>query len=195
MQDFDLSALYAWVDSIPLSRPKKNIARDFSDCVLFAEVVHHFYPHLVDLHNFVPCHAVSAKAANWDLLQFKVLKKLKFSLDSRDVELATNSVPGAIERILKAFKHFLDTPKSAKDTTSTPSRTKVTKTESTPPKSHPAPVREPSGSDDKDAQIRHLQSTVEILESKLTKLSQLVRLKDSRISALTARLAEFEGTG
>ena len=26
-----LEELYAWVDSIPLSRPKKNITRDFSD--------------------------------------------------------------------------------------------------------------------------------------------------------------------
>ena len=27
----DLQELYEWVDEIPLSRPKKNIARDFSD--------------------------------------------------------------------------------------------------------------------------------------------------------------------
>lgn len=26
-----LSEIYHWVDSIPLSRPKKNLARDFSD--------------------------------------------------------------------------------------------------------------------------------------------------------------------
>lgn len=29
--DAELEELYNWVDSIPLSRPKKNIARDFSD--------------------------------------------------------------------------------------------------------------------------------------------------------------------
>jgi len=27
----ELQLVYQWVDSIPLSRPKKNIARDFSD--------------------------------------------------------------------------------------------------------------------------------------------------------------------
>lgn len=27
----ELQALYEWVDSVPLSRPKKNIARDFAD--------------------------------------------------------------------------------------------------------------------------------------------------------------------
>lgn len=34
LDDFDdaeLEQLYTWIDSIPLSRPKKNIGRDFSD--------------------------------------------------------------------------------------------------------------------------------------------------------------------
>lgn len=33
----DLKRLYTWVDGIDLSRPKRNIARDFSDGVLVAE--------------------------------------------------------------------------------------------------------------------------------------------------------------
>ena len=39
-----LYMLYAWVDEIPLSRPKRNIARDFSDGVLTAEIVAHYFP-------------------------------------------------------------------------------------------------------------------------------------------------------
>ena len=31
MDENELQALYQWVDEIPLSRPKRNIARDFSD--------------------------------------------------------------------------------------------------------------------------------------------------------------------
>jgi hypothetical protein len=34
LDDFDeaeLEELYTWIDSIPLSRPKKNISRDFAD--------------------------------------------------------------------------------------------------------------------------------------------------------------------
>ena len=27
----DIDDLYSWIDTIPLSRPKKNIARDFAD--------------------------------------------------------------------------------------------------------------------------------------------------------------------
>ena len=31
IDDGRLERLYAWIDDIPLSRPKKNIARDFAD--------------------------------------------------------------------------------------------------------------------------------------------------------------------
>jgi hypothetical protein len=50
MADLDptaLSQLYRWIDTIPLDRPKRNIARDFSDGVLMSQVVHYFFPKLV----------------------------------------------------------------------------------------------------------------------------------------------------
>jgi hypothetical protein len=31
LTDEELQKIYVWIDSIPLSRPKRNIARDFSD--------------------------------------------------------------------------------------------------------------------------------------------------------------------
>jgi hypothetical protein len=48
----ELADLYAWVDSIPLSKPKKSIARDFSDGVCVADMVHCYFPKLVELHNY-----------------------------------------------------------------------------------------------------------------------------------------------
>ena len=53
-----MQEVYNWVDEIPLSRPKKNIARDFSDAVLVAETVKHFIPPIVDLHNYSNAHSV-----------------------------------------------------------------------------------------------------------------------------------------
>ena len=38
LNDHELDVLYSWVDDIPLSRPKKNMTRDFSDGVMVAEV-------------------------------------------------------------------------------------------------------------------------------------------------------------
>lgn len=53
LSDEELQRLFAWVDTVPLSRPKKSINRDFSDGVLAAEVVAYYFPKLVDLHNYV----------------------------------------------------------------------------------------------------------------------------------------------
>ena len=39
LTDEQLRAIYAWIDAIPLSRPKRNIGRDFSDGVMLAEVL------------------------------------------------------------------------------------------------------------------------------------------------------------
>lgn len=52
LTDQEVNDIYTWVDSIPLSRPKKNIGRDFADGVLMAEIVHHYFPKLVELHNY-----------------------------------------------------------------------------------------------------------------------------------------------
>lgn len=71
LSEEELNQIYNWIDEIPLSRPKKNISRDFADGVLMAEVVHHFAPKLVELHNYVPSHSVSAKLTNWNTLNSK----------------------------------------------------------------------------------------------------------------------------
>ena len=68
MDDSELQRLYAWVDEIPLSRPKRNIARDFADGVLVAELCHHYFPRLVDLHNYPPANSMQQKLYNWDTL-------------------------------------------------------------------------------------------------------------------------------
>jgi hypothetical protein len=65
LSEEELQALYAWIDEIPLSRQKKNINRDFSDGVLAAEVVHHFLPKLVELHNYSPANSTQQKMDNW----------------------------------------------------------------------------------------------------------------------------------
>ena len=53
----ELNSIYAWIDEIPLSRPKKNITRDFSDGVMFAEIIHNFFPRIIELHNYILAHS------------------------------------------------------------------------------------------------------------------------------------------
>ncbi|KAF0976653.1 hypothetical protein FDP41_004552 [Naegleria fowleri] len=100
----ELQMLYTWVDEIPLSRPKKNIARDFSDGVLMAEVVKHFFPKLVDLHNYVSTSSSKQKGYNWQTLDQKVFQKIGFIVDPREFDDMVKCKPFAAERMLKNFQ-------------------------------------------------------------------------------------------
>jgi len=74
LSEDDLNNIYNWVDEVPLSRPKKNIARDFADGVLVAEIVHYYLPRLVEVHNYSSAHSTSAKLYNWNTLNRKHYK-------------------------------------------------------------------------------------------------------------------------
>lgn len=97
LDDEQLQKIYTWVDQIPLSRPKRNITRDFSDAgaqcqrftcalscattlplaVLFAEVIHHYFPKIVELHNYSNSSSVRQKLYNWSTLNGAYLLLLR----------------------------------------------------------------------------------------------------------------------
>ncbi|KAK9786385.1 hypothetical protein WJX73_004933 [Symbiochloris irregularis] len=102
--DEELEGIYAWVDEVPLSRPKRNLARDFADGVLVAEVVRHHCPRIVDLHNYSGAHSLDAKLYNWKTLNHKVFKRLGFVVARGECEAVCTGEPGAVERVLKLIK-------------------------------------------------------------------------------------------
>ncbi|XP_078311852.1 sperm flagellar protein 1-like isoform X5 [Crassostrea virginica] len=107
LEDFDdaeLEQLYTWIDSIPLSRPKKNIARDFSDGVMAAEIVQYYLPQLIQLHNYTQASSSSQKKENWLLLNRKVFKKLNFELSEQLIRDLVDAKPGTIELLLRMLK-------------------------------------------------------------------------------------------
>ena len=88
----ELTEVYNWVDQVPLSRPKKNILRDFSDGVFVAEIMKMYYPEMVQLHNYPAVSAQNAKYSNWKTLNCKdiiivekVFKKLRFQIHGNDI--------------------------------------------------------------------------------------------------------------
>jgi len=101
--DEDLQIVYNWVDEIPLSRPKRNIARDFADGVLAAEIVNHFFPRLVEMHNYSAASSVDKKQYNWQTLNTKVLKKIGHQIHPQDVDDITCAKPNAIEKVLRVL--------------------------------------------------------------------------------------------
>lgn len=100
----DLQRVYGWVDEIQLSRPKKNISRDFSDGVLFAEIVCAFFPRLVEMHNFSAANSASTKMYNWNTLNQKVLRKLGYQIHPQDIDDVVRCTPGAVERVLRMLQ-------------------------------------------------------------------------------------------
>lgn len=120
-----LDEIYDWIDQIKFSRPKKNIARDFSDggkgrashwflqkhlkkkinarhkiSVLMAELLKRYYPKHVDVHNYVAGNSIARKIDNWCTLNRKVLSKLDMRLGKEAINQLANSQPGSIEKVL-----------------------------------------------------------------------------------------------
>ena len=100
-EENDFMYIYEWVDSIQLSRPKKNIARDFCDCVLVAEIIKHYLPRLVDLHNYPSASSTMQKTTNWNTLNTKVLKKIGVRLSKQEINDIITCKPLAIEHLLQ----------------------------------------------------------------------------------------------
>jgi len=72
--------------------------------VLVAEVIAHFYPRLVELHNYSSANATTQKVYNWQTLNSRALKKLGFQIPREEFMDVCNCRAGAIERVLKLCK-------------------------------------------------------------------------------------------
>ncbi|XP_061439614.1 sperm flagellar protein 1 isoform X1 [Rhineura floridana] len=108
LDEESLNDLYSWVDAIPLSRPKRNIARDFSDGVLVAEVVKFYFPKMVEMHNYAPANSTPQKLSNWGHLNRKVLSKLNFSIPEDMVRKIAQCTPGVVELVLIPLRQKIE---------------------------------------------------------------------------------------
>ncbi|XP_008295821.1 sperm flagellar protein 1 [Stegastes partitus] len=108
LSEEELQDLFAWIDKIPLSRPKRHITRDFSDGVMAAEVVKYFFPKLVDLHNYIPANSTQQKLSNWNLLNRKVFSKLDFHVPEETVKKIVLNTAGVIVPVLSTLREKME---------------------------------------------------------------------------------------
>ncbi|XP_012946508.1 sperm flagellar protein 1 [Aplysia californica] len=106
--DVELESLYQWVDRVPLSRPKKNIGKDFSDGVLVAEIIKHYFPRLVDIHNYTPAAAFKQKMENWYLLNRRVLRRIELDLSDDVIRALSNCKQRVVEKVLMMLRVQID---------------------------------------------------------------------------------------
>ncbi|XP_033756339.1 sperm flagellar protein 1-like isoform X2 [Pecten maximus] len=108
LDEESLETVYGWVDEVPLTRPKKNISRDFSDGVLFAEMIHYYFPNYVDMHNYTASNGSKGKTKNWNVLNRKVLRRLNFELADDVISNLCKPTPFVIEKVLMELKTRID---------------------------------------------------------------------------------------
>jgi len=215
--DDDYQAVYKWVDEIPLTRPKKNISRDFADGVLLAEVLHHFCPRLVEMHNYSAANSYAQKSYNWATLNNKVMRKLGIQLQQQDIEDIIKAVPGAIEaalktvmdRLAKNHNRAVSSGRSSRCDTRTPSVSSDSRVRTSgsgsgslgselrrdqdiclPPLGMQKYQREVDTELllEKERIITELRERLVIMTEKNKRLEQLVQIKDSKIEALSQKL-------
>ncbi|XP_070539862.1 sperm flagellar protein 1-like isoform X2 [Ptychodera flava] len=111
-----LQDLFAWIDEIPLTRPKRNITRDFADGVMVAEIVKHFIPKLVEIHNYTPANSMQQKMSNWGTLNRKVFSKINYNVPENVVRQISGSKPGVVEVVLYQLRRKIEMYTRSKNT-------------------------------------------------------------------------------
>lgn len=114
MNETEQVSLYEWLSTIPFSRVKKNLARDFCDGVLAAELIKHFLPTLVDLHNYPTTNRMEQKKVNWETLSRKVLRKLAIPLSDATINELAGANRDAIEYFLNKLRKTIETNEKSK---------------------------------------------------------------------------------
>jgi len=214
-----LEMLYSWIDGVPLSRPKKSLTRDFSDGVMVAELLQHFLPKLVDMHNYSPANSSAQKMNNWGVLQRRVFSKLKFAIPEPVVRSICNCKPGVVELVLLQLKEKVEEEILTKRESGSP----VTgnSDESEIEQNGKISVKVQVGGSDtqslqtllksafgenvnlnqsvprtmyeeKEQECLEKEESIQIMNAKLRRMEHLIALKESRIKEMTEKLELLE---
>jgi hypothetical protein len=159
-----------------------------------AEIIHHYLPDLVDLHNYTSANSLEHKKSNWATLNKKVLTN--FGLDLPDVIIAglSNGKPGLIEVLLFNLRLKIDEElelqrKNVQQSLTSSRQTSLsylTTNNSTKISSNHF-NKNISRLDYEEAKQQYLEQEeeIEVLQAKVRRLEHVLQLKDMRIEELT----------
>jgi cell division protein FtsB len=117
-EDFDnndkYSEVYEWINSLTLSGPINNFRRDFSDGRYLAEIIYFYIPKIIDLNNYFKTSSIKSKYINWNLLEERVLRKIKVKLTKEEkqniIEAKKFAIEPLLKRIYNAIENYLGCP-------------------------------------------------------------------------------------
>lgn len=193
--------LYKWIDSHSITRPKRNLNRDFSDAVPLAEIMKQHFPKMVDLHNYYPKNSYSQKLINWEVLNKRVLNKIKINLTASEMEQLAKGTAGAIEKLLGTLKEKLDKLTGAGDGQEEEGKVYYFEDKDLSARDGIVPVKVKSGTktldkkmvasevfDKMEKDLVEKDETIISLKGRVEHLENLIKLKDDRIKDLTNQL-------
>lgn len=188
-----LDEIYDWIDQIKFSRPKRNIARDFSDGVLMAELLKRYYPKYVDVHNYVAGNSTVKKIDNWSTLNRKVLSKLDMRLEKETINQLASSQQGIIEKVLGDLRI-----KILKDSNADRESLYFSHEDN---KEAVKSVLNPDELANKTVprhiftrlkqELQEKNDTISTLQQKISHLESIMKLKDQRIEDLTLQITRL----
>ena len=177
-EENDVMYIYEWVDSIQLSRPKKNIARDFCDCVLVAEIIKHYLPRLVDLHNYPSASSTMQKTTNWNTLNTKVLKKIGVKMTKQEINDIITCKPLAIEHLLQRIYDAIQNQINSNNNEEGNNNNMVRP-------SNGNAERLKKILEEKESNINQLHEIIDVLEMKLKSSSEMQETLANKVEELT----------
>ena len=211
MENDVLKEVYLWViiiqvDSFDLSRPKKNITRDFSDGQLIAEIIYHYLPKIVNLHSFVKANSMPNKVKNWKVLESKVFPKMAFAADKQDIQDVIDCKKMAVEKFLTKLRSKLENTEQIDlfATQNQPLKEKTMKTLGKKTKTLRPKMGSFADLEDEDAdldpkqkelkEVLRLRDHIEVLEDKMLDLRKRLRHKNEQFQILDAKLRRAQAS-
>jgi hypothetical protein len=158
----------------------------FTGC-LVAEIIKHFLPNNIELHNYTPASSLDQKKANWAILNLKVFSKLGINLPDSIIGNICNSRPGFIEVLLHNLRLKITDITSRRENLS---NNVLNSTEMSRSRSRVSNATSLMISrldyEEKVQECYEKAEQIEILQAKVRRLEHLVQLKDLKIEELTS---------
>ncbi|CAH1404778.1 unnamed protein product [Nezara viridula] len=187
IKEEELDDLYNWLEGIKLSKPKKNLARDFSDGLLMAELLKHYFPRHVELHNYIPANSFANKLKNWSWLNDKVLKPLGIGQDKKVLKSIASCDQNKLEKVLISVKDKVDEYDRIKSISENSSFQCNFLDDEIPEAEMKTAVSVEEFNILSD-KLRDKTEEVSILSSKVKHFEAMIKLKDQRIEDLVAQI-------
>ncbi len=182
---------------------------------LLAEVVQHFLPDIINIHNYITTGTFTQKKSNWEVLNRKVFGRLGLNLPEVIINDLCNAKPSIVEIVLfnlrAKMNEELELRQQIKQKSISSSRQPLPSSNTVAPKKIDKPFLSKGTSQTSRSvadinnklvsrqeyeqlkqQCSQQQQQIEIIQVKMRRLEHVAQLKDTRINGLSGTIEESQ---